>query len=595
MKKSLILILLTILILSSSTSAQTNTKQASLEFNEAITLYNQGDYYNSEKKLLEEVKNNPNNKLAYLHLGAIYLKRKDYQNAAKYYDAANAGVHSKYYIGPYYLSGFCYYQMKNYDKAISRLTKYLMYRNQTKDKDTLADGYNLLGECYLKKNYCYSAASNFKKALKINKKHFLANKNLGLIYYKDGNNEKAKYYLNMALKEKRDAVALKILGHIYTRMKDVEQARSCFAESIAIDSDDYGTQIGFILSNFYYNQRALRKGTEIDIKPKEKAPESLHKLIKADAFVSNEKLSKLQNIIDLIWNDKEGEILLTVVDDNRITIVLESGNTDSNLTFPDYNITYVDGDQTRYVPVSELEEGNKFKIKINEKKFTENYETTLYDSISSVVSPICHAVYRQSHYTKEISKEEDLLCNLIGSNIAKRIIHNENLSKSETINEALMSNVTDLHNKSNKKNKDSFFLKSMRELNVNPPNYELYSDYYSTEDTKTTLHDYLYSATETFRQNQTKNTYKEHLSTKLIFCLDKNGNISNINIIKSSGNKKYDIECAEALEKSSPLPRPVPIKGDFAFQPIVYIDGNDVNAGTTIKEEPAKKTKTKNK
>ena len=71
-----------------------------------------------------------------------------------------------------------------------------------------------------------------------------------------------------------------------------------------------------------------------------------------------------------------------------------------------------------------------------------------------------------------------------------------------------------------------------------------------------------------------KNEISDNKIPKYNFLIDRNGNIINPILIKSSGDTKYDEKCLECIKKASPLPQEILPTMNLAI-PIFFSFGND--------------------
>lgn len=548
-------------------------KPSDLTYNEAVALYKKGNYDDAFVKFIEEIKANPKNQLAKFYLGEIFFEKKDFKTAIDCYKSANYGFHK--YAMAYYKCGLCYYQLTEYKNAKIMLGYYFLpNKKQVKDADVLANAYYVLGESYLKTNKKYLAMDCFKKALTFEKDNYLANKALGQWYYGFRRYDLALYYLTQAADIKKEADVLKTIGQIYLKKGDEVQAKPYLLESYSLNNDDKQDLDLLLRANLVSElKNIICANTSIPI-VNEKAPEALHKLVETEWCPDKAGLAKLHNLIDLIWNDKEGKILLKKVISNELPICLSSTVKHSSVSVPDYSIFINDAINNQVLSYHPQITWDFLKISIKEEDLKGlNKNHYLYTPISIMVHELCHAAYRTNFYMTEDTKEEEFLCYMIGSNVAHRIIYGRSLNKEETINQALW--YAPHVNKNYSKLKDSSnFVSKIRNIGIEPPNYELYSNFY-TDNSKSDNHDVLTKVPTILKSNWKYENTNSALTAKFAFLIDKNANISNILLIKTSGNKQYDTDCLEVLKKSSPISvQGLDISNDYVSMVLSFNNGD---------------------
>ncbi|MDD3436651.1 MAG: TonB family protein [Candidatus Gastranaerophilales bacterium] len=344
----------------------------------------------------------------------------------------------------------------------------------------------------------------------------------------------------------------------------------CFSQSLTINTDDNQNIKSMLIDNLNRENKDINYNIPLPIKIKRKAPGFIHSLVKVNGRVNPASVNKLHSIIDLIWGDEEGRFLLRKISNNNLCINITSRAKHSNVIGIDYDFSF---DRmktpTNYRPML-LWDLLKISIRESDILSEKIKETDFYPSTLVLVHELCHAVYRLESYTTKSSQEEEFLCYMIGSNIAHKVLYERPLNKEETINQAILyyARVSESYKDLNRN--DFRFFRVMNSVNIVPPNYELYSHYWEHDFGNADPCVYLNSILPKLREYLPPSQKNSSLSTKVCFIIDRNGNISNILIVNSSGNKNFDDKCIEAMKKIPTLPTP-----DFAdskfFIPVVYV------------------------
>lgn len=579
MKKIKKITVLFLIILSLQLSAVSAQSQLSGTYKEALRLYEKGDYNAAQTKLIKEIKTNPKNREAKYYLAETLFNKKLYKDAAYSYTIVNWGIHKTHFEDAHFKKLLCYYYLKDYKAAnMVGYTELLSHKERLKDKKKLIIIYTILGDSELHVNHKNNAISHFKKVLTYNNSYQI-NKQLGLIYFQDKDYDEALYYLLQADKIEKHANTLKMIAEIYAYKNDEKLAMEYFIESTKMMPDDYEGLLNSLVGQIFIQTRTMLLQEPIINISENKAPQKIHKLIHTEGFPNKKNTKKLHDLIDLLWNDTEGQILLNRIYNHNIPIILSTDASYSNINAPDLNITIADN--VGEIPLSYLvpDNWNYLKVTIRESDIKDNKNSNLvnnknlYLPLTILVHELCHAAYRTKSYSSSSTLEEEFLCSMIGSNIAHRVLYKRPLNNSEIVNQAMFYKINTDNQYSYKKLKrnDEDFIPKMDLIGIKPPNYELYSNYY-TEYSKTEKE--LQDITPLITKYMNKDEISNNKIPKYNFLIDRNGNIINPILIKSSGDPKYDEKSLECIKKASPLPQEILPSMNLAI-PVFFSFGND--------------------
>lgn len=306
------------------------------------------------------------------------------------------------------------------------------------------------GISYLKSGNYNLAIDNFNKSIANNPNFTLPYYNLAYIYNKENNTEElidvSKKIIILNPKTEHDYL---MHGNSYIQIKQYDNAINCFEKVLKLNSDNYEAKYNLKTATDFKNQQILSINLD-KIKPVKKAPESIHMLLKFDDRVSNDVKNKTTEIIDLIWSDPEGNLLLTTLQSQNVQIKINTLAEQAN-ALPEYKM--VDNQLTLFgfIPI-----GYKKAISIN---ISQNY---VYDFMNPQLAPhkrfysfevfiheMCHAVREMD--LKRVNGnalEEELVSSMIGYNIASRIFLEHELTEIETsrhAEEVLLALIKDEH------------------------------------------------------------------------------------------------------------------------------------------------------
>jgi TolA-binding protein len=128
-----------------------NTNAAIDYFTKAIELGN----YNSEARAN-----------AYFWRGESYYRTAQYTKAISDFNSSqyiSKQSSSDIYSLIYYNTGYCYFNLKDYNQALIALRRYVTLENK-KNQNTLADAYNRIGDCLFYQHQYSEASANYQRA-----------------------------------------------------------------------------------------------------------------------------------------------------------------------------------------------------------------------------------------------------------------------------------------------------------------------------------------------------------------------------------------------------------------------------------------------
>jgi tetratricopeptide (TPR) repeat protein len=188
-----------------------------------------GQYGNSMADYNKLVKINPNDAYAYCRRGDVYRMTGQYDRAIVEYNMV-IEIDRKNYMA-YNNRGLVYLIQSQYEKALKDFKKAISVQ-----PSDFPFTYNNAGYVYLQQEKIDLAIKYFNKSLSIEDKFFAPNVNLALVYYGNGEKERAKYYLDLAvesypsLQEAKDDIFKFNQAWFYWTGKDKETLAEMFVE-----------------------------------------------------------------------------------------------------------------------------------------------------------------------------------------------------------------------------------------------------------------------------------------------------------------------------------------------------------------------------
>ncbi len=183
---------------------------SSSEMTSAKLYIQRKDYPNAEKQLEKEVAKNPKDDEAYFLLGQIRLELKDYQGMKEAFNQALA-------IAPTHLKDIQVIELGTWGKLFNQAVEAI-----NKAADTAS--------------YLDDAILYFKTATIVLPESLLAQRNLGLAYFRKGDVSNASIQLTVAFEKGKDLLAAKLLGRMY--LDSANALKAMFTEANRQGFDD---------------------------------------------------------------------------------------------------------------------------------------------------------------------------------------------------------------------------------------------------------------------------------------------------------------------------------------------------------------------
>ena len=254
-----------------------------------------------------------------------------------------------------------------------------------------------------------------------------------------------------------------------------------------LNPDNTRAKEGLSLALIKYNQDIANKNI-INLIPAKKAPPELYKLVKSNfALKYKDTLDKTYEILDFLWVDENGKILLTQIMKNKIPIQITHGKANTNAKTEETTMrqTFI---QYGGFPsfTMDIEQDKKITVNIGEeiiqlyKNPSSSFNQNMY-AIMAVMHEFGHAAASIVEEKHNNSLEEELTVSMIGYNSASKVLTGKLLTKEESISYAkrtFKSLMSDDH-----KNLPLYndFEKTISKLGITLYNYDTYSDFYGLQ------------------------------------------------------------------------------------------------------------------
>lgn len=295
--------------------------------------------------------------------------------------------------------------------------------------------FNCSSQMALGMNIAISKEARLKTKLENNPRDYATLKKLGDFYCDKTDFMKAAFYYLKAVKINENEADLNKLGLILYVNDDYNNSLKVFEEAYRQNPQNEITRkkIAYLKSQIAEKQ----KGDTFDFTyPEDAAPRRLHNLIKVEGSLkdaNDEK--KLHKIIDFIWSDKEGKMLLSTLFKTKTPVYLKRNIEHSCFEKFQYGAS---GDAVIYGPDSDIlvsvPSHAAISIYIKESDISD-FQSEKSDidrdmaCMMVVIHEFLHSIRYLYYSDSTDSQEEELLCYLLGYNIASRIITGEPMSE----------------------------------------------------------------------------------------------------------------------------------------------------------------------
>lgn len=333
------------------------------------------------------------------NLGAIYQNQGKYELAVKQYNMALSVqpdmVDAKHNLTILYENlAIRSFQACDYFNAISYARKSLQIKPNNVEMCTM------VGDSFVKLKKNDNAISAYKKVIAIDPKNISAMHSIAQIYVQE---------------------------HQYAN------AAPFYHKILAIDPNDQIAQ-----QNSQYVDRQLQESSLCsslnDLNSAEKAPIAAYNLIKTSPGVPQDSIGKTKDILDLIWGDPTGKILINNLINSKISINLTTqGLLDANATQTKKQSTL---NLYGCIPLFTI---NRSSNEVNipyvypESFYNQNVSPELrLHRLHAFVHEFCHS-YRAIKFPQaQNSVEEELGASMIGTNVAYKVITGKYLTRAQT-------------------------------------------------------------------------------------------------------------------------------------------------------------------
>lgn len=424
-------------------SAQTNPNYSVTAiqiYNAGVALHKQSKYELAEQKYNQALKIQPDFAEAKKNLAMIYQHLADKYYGESAYDKSIYYAKKSLALNPnnvycYNTIASCYLTLNDNENLINAYKKILSI---TPDDDLIM---NALANAYIKSNQLDNAAELEKKILLINPNDektknilFTIYQNLASKNYSNSNYDKAIYYAKESISLIPNTInSYHYIAQSYSALNDYEKANEVYKKIIFLNPNDTIAQQNLKYVNFKHSDKVLNESIN-NLNIGHIAPEPLYRLIKIQPGIDYYYFEKMKTILDLIWSEPNGKMLLSALLEHNVPINITNGYIKANAyrtketkTFYLYGIIPVasfttNSSVTVNIPFNHIDNFNN----------TNSYAIQRIYNLQVFIHEFGHAFMGIKNSNNVDSMEEEIGVSMIGYNIATKIITGKYLDQSQT-------------------------------------------------------------------------------------------------------------------------------------------------------------------
>lgn len=289
---------------------------------------------------------------------------------------------------------------------------------------------------------CHSKNDYNNAIVKANKSIFYNPKNIGayevLAKSYEGLNDYQKaitVFDKIIVLSPSDDNALHSTAELYIKSKRYDKASELYRKLLQINPNDKAAAQNLKYAEFQISEKSVSQLIDSVNKnlAEHTAPKALYDLIQPSYGINSDSVEKMKTILDLIWSDSNGRILLQALVKKRIPINLTQGAMNANATSCRKNNTFM---LYGFVPILTFSTfSGKVNISVNYISDFYNRNLTSYQRIYSLhvfLHEFGHAFMSIKNPNNTNSLEEELGVSMIGYNIATKIITGKYLDEKQT-------------------------------------------------------------------------------------------------------------------------------------------------------------------
>ena len=219
------------------------------DIQKALSLQTEGKLDEAEKIYLEFLKDNPSQPDVSNLLGLVYLQRNELDKALELFAAAVEGFACAEY---YQNLGLAFFKKKEYKSAMQNFSKAIEFESNNVE---IIRNFAQMAKTVQQTDY---AIDFFQKVLALDPRDSVGWNNLGLMYEKKHEFQKAKECYIKSIKIKKNYEAQHNLGVLYRTLRNFDESIKCLKEALVLSPGNQETMISLGMS--YLSQKDIQNG-----------------------------------------------------------------------------------------------------------------------------------------------------------------------------------------------------------------------------------------------------------------------------------------------------------------------------------------------
>lgn len=332
-----------------------------------------------------------------------------------------------------YNQGVAFHNQQKYEQASQKYLQVLKIQPDFSEaKKNLGKAYRGISYQYYSKGDYNNAVIYAKKALEINNNELEAYYIIADSYksLEDYENAIAIYNKLLAMRPNDDSI-LNSLAYIYIKTNQNEKAQDIYKKILLINPNDKIAQQNIKYVNYKQTDKKLTQSLN-NLQITEHAPKKVYRRIKRDWGINKDYTQSMKPILDLIWSEPSGKVLLSAIAKNRIpirivdkdkkAITLHSQQTVTTYDFGMVPVSsYTTSSIAVYIPITYIENFNNPNLSANER----------INSLVVFVHEFGHAFMFINDQNNKDSIEEEIGVSMIGYNLANKVLSGSYLDREQ--------------------------------------------------------------------------------------------------------------------------------------------------------------------
>lgn len=293
-------------------------------------------------------------------------------------------------------------------------------------------------------------------------KSTLEYQNLFIKYYLGKDYQNSAYYGEKIIVYTPNNIDfLRALAYSYFKIKDYEKSLVYYKKIVQLNPNNKADKMNFNTAKYYFENNKLNDLIN-KLEVTQNAPEELYRLIKTN--LSSDVKNETEGILNVIWNEPNGYIMLQTILNKQVPINIIKSNENAQT-----NIEYINGKANVtgiYIPVKYINMVNNKELPAEERIYA--FHTFMHE--------FGHAYLHIKDPTCTDSLEEEIGVDIIGYNIAYKIITGNYLTKQQTQTKSLSSLASALNDKHKNLPVYSDFTNHMQQYGIKMPYPDVYAN-----------------------------------------------------------------------------------------------------------------------